>query len=89
MVSGTTTALPFESKALEIEWSGARYWVRIIKQACEAIASQVPAGYEDATGFHYGVAEPQPLLIRTGRNPNRSSRQSFLMRGGDNAAVGF
>jgi hypothetical protein len=71
MVSGTTMALPFESEALEIEWSGARFWFRIIKKTCEAIASRVPAGYEDKTGFHYGVAEPQPVLIRTGRIPNR------------------
>ncbi len=88
-VSGTTTALPFESNALEIEWRGVGFLVRIITKMCEAITSGVPVGYEDETGFHYGVAEAQPFLIRTGRIPNRSPRESFLMRSADNADVGF
>jgi hypothetical protein len=44
---------------------------------------------EDETGFHYGVAAAQPVLIRSGRIPNRSPRESILMRGGDSADVGF
>ena len=87
--SGTTTALPFESNALEIEWRGVRFLVRIITKMCEAITSRVPVGHENETGFHFGVAEPQPVLIRTGCIPNRSPRESFLMRGGDKANVGF
>jgi hypothetical protein len=38
----------------------------------------MPVGYEDETGFHYGVAEAQPILIRTGRIPNRSPRETCL-----------
>jgi hypothetical protein len=75
-VRGTTTALPFESNALEIEWRGARFLVRIITKMCEAITSPVPVGHEDETGFHYGVAAPRPFLIRTGRIPNRSPRET-------------
>jgi hypothetical protein len=86
---GTTTALPFESNAHGSEWRGVRFLVRIITKMCEAITSRMPVGYEDETGFHYGVAEPQPVLIRTGCIPNRSSHESFLMRGGDKADVGF
>jgi hypothetical protein len=44
---------------------------------------------EDETGFHCGVAAAQPFFIRTGCIPNRSPRESILMRGGDNADVGF
>jgi hypothetical protein len=86
---GTTTALPCESNPIELARRGARFLVRIITKVCEAITSRMPGGYEDETGFHYGVAEAQPILIRTGRIPNRSPRESFLMRGGDNADVGF
>jgi hypothetical protein len=87
--SGTTTVLPCESNPIELERRGARFLVRIITKVCEAITSRMPVGYEDETGFHYGVAEAQSILIRTGRIPNRSPRESFLMRGGDNADVGF
>jgi hypothetical protein len=65
-VSGTTTALPFESNALEIKWRGVRALVRIITKVCEPIISWVPVGYEDETGFHYGVAEARLIPIRTG-----------------------
>ena len=33
----------------------ARFPVRIIAKLRAAIASRVPVGYEDETGFHYGV----------------------------------
>ena len=66
-VSGTTTALPFESNAIEIKWRGVRFLVRIITKMCEAIISRVPVGYEDETGFHYGLAEARLIPIRTGR----------------------
>jgi hypothetical protein len=87
--SGTTKALPCESNAIELEWREVRFPVRIITKVCEAIASRMPVGYEDETGFHYGVAEAQPILIQSGHIPNRSPSESFLMRGGDNADVGF
>jgi hypothetical protein len=86
---GTTTALPLESNAIEIEWRGVRFLVRIITKMCETIISRVPVGYEDETGFHYGLAEARLIPLRTGRIPNRSPRESVLMRGGDNADVGF
>ena len=44
---------------------------------------------EDETGFHYKVAETHPFLIRTDRFRMRPPRESFLMRGGDHADVGF
>ena len=56
--SGTTMALPFESNALENEWRGVGFLVRITTKMCEAITSRVPVGYENETGFHSGVAEP-------------------------------
>jgi hypothetical protein len=75
---GTTTALPCESNPIELERRGAGFLVRIITKVCEAITSRMPVGYEDETGFHYGVAEAQPILIRTGRIPNRSPRETCL-----------
>ena len=75
MVSGTATALPFESNALEIEWSGVTFCVQIIKKTCEAITSRMPVGYEYEAGFHYGLAEARLIPIRTGRIPNRSPRK--------------
>jgi hypothetical protein len=60
-------ALPFESNALKIEWRGVGLLARIITKTSEAITSRVRVGFEDETGFHYGVAEAQPVLIRTGR----------------------
>jgi hypothetical protein len=80
MVSGTATALPFESNALEIEWFGVRFQVRIITKMCAAITSRMPVGYEDETGFHYGVAEARLIPVRTGRIPNRSPRKLFDAR---------
>jgi hypothetical protein len=88
-VSGTATARPFASNALEIEWRGARFLVRIITKMCEAITSGVPVGYENETGFHYGVADARSILIRIGRILNRSPRKSILMRGRDKTDVGF
>jgi len=76
--SGTTTALPCESNAIELERRGARFLVRIITKVWEAITSRMPVGYEDETGFHYGVAEARPFLIQTGRIPNRSPRETCL-----------
>ena len=75
---GTTTALPRESDAIELARRGVRFLVRIITKVCEAIASRMPVGYEDETGFHYGMAEAQPILIRTGRLPNRSPHETGL-----------
>ena len=75
---GTTTALPCESNPIELERRGARFLIRIITKVWEAITSRMPVGYEDETGFHYGEAEAQPILIRTGRIPNRSPRETCL-----------
>jgi hypothetical protein len=77
-VGGTTTARPFESNAIELERRGVRFLVRIITKMCEAITSRMPVGYEDETGFHYGVAEARLIPIRTGRIPNRSPRETCL-----------
>jgi len=41
----------------------ANFLVRIVAKIWETIASRVPVGYEDETGFHYGTAEvPQPVI---------------------------
>jgi hypothetical protein len=44
---------------------------------CETIISRVPVGYEDETGFHYGLAEARLIPIRTGRRA-----KPVLRRGG-------
>ena len=80
--SRTMTALPSKSNGLEIEWRATRFLVRIITKISETITSRMPVGYEDETGFHYGVAEARLIPIRTGRIPNRSPRESSSMRGG-------
>jgi len=79
---GTTTALPCERNAIEIEWREASFLVRIITKVCEAITSRMPVGYEDETGFHYGVAEARLIPIRTGRNPNGRRAKPVFRRGG-------
>ena len=85
----TTTARPFKNDALEIEWRGVGFLVRSITKMCKSITSRMPVGYEDETGFHYGMAETLLIPIRTGRISNRSPRESFLPRSGENADVGF
>jgi hypothetical protein len=75
MVSGTATALPFESNTLKTEWFGVGFPVRIITKMCAAITARMAVGYEDETGFHYGVAEARLIPIRTGCIPNRSPRK--------------
>ena len=87
--SGTTTVVPFERNVLEIEGRGVRFLARIVTKMCEAITSGVPVGYEDETGFHYGVAEARLIPIRTSRILNRSPSKSILMRGRDKADFGF
>jgi hypothetical protein len=73
---GTTAALPCECNPIELERRGAGFLVRIITNVCEAITTRMPVGYEDETGFHYGVAEARLIPIRTGRIPNRSPRET-------------
>ena len=72
-----TTALPFESNAIEIEWRGVGFLVRLITKVCNAITSTVLVGYEDETGFHYGLVEARLIPIRTGRRA-----KPVLRRGG-------
>ncbi len=40
---------------LRIAWQEVSFPVRIIAQLRAAIADRVPVGYEDETGFHYGM----------------------------------
>jgi hypothetical protein len=68
--SGTAKALPCESNPIELEWRGVRVLVRIIAKVCEAITSRMPVGYENETGFHYGVAEARLIPIRPGAARN-------------------
>jgi hypothetical protein len=46
-----------EENVLQIEWRPARTLIRMMTKVYDAIGSRVPVGYEDETGFHYGVAE--------------------------------
>jgi hypothetical protein len=71
----TTNALPCESNHIELEWREVRFLVRIIKKVCQAIASLMPVGYEDETGFHYGLAEARLIPIRTGRRAKPDLRR--------------
>ncbi len=75
----TTTARWFKSNAIELERRGAGFLVRIVTKVWEAVSFRMPVGYEDETGFHYGVAEAQLIPIQTGRNPNRLPRETRLM----------
>jgi len=43
------------SNVVTTAWHKARFPVRIIAKLGAALASRVPVGYEDETGFHYGV----------------------------------
>jgi hypothetical protein len=47
-----TMAMPFESNVIEN-----------VEKFFKVITFRVPVGYEDETGFHYGVAKAQPYLI--------------------------
>jgi len=89
MVSGTTMALPFESEALEIEWSGARFWFRIIKKTCEAIASRVPAAMKIKPDSITGWQNHSPFSFEPAAFRTDSRTKAFLLRGGDNAEVNF
>jgi hypothetical protein len=50
-----TMPLPSARKAVPTAGPNAGFPVRIIAKWRAAIASRVPVGYEDETGFHYGV----------------------------------
>jgi len=54
---GTEPTMPWPapSNAIRTAWPAAAFRVRITAKICAAIASRVPVGYEDETGFHYGV----------------------------------
>jgi hypothetical protein len=39
------------------KWHPAGFLVRMAATIRQAIISQVPVGYEDETGFHFGVAK--------------------------------
>ena len=49
--------MPLKSATNAVQMTGheAGFPVRLIAKLCGAIASHVPAGYEDETGFHYGA----------------------------------
>jgi len=52
----------------KLEWRATGFLLRIIARVCQAFAFRAPVGYEDETGFHYGVAEASLPVIRTGGN---------------------
>jgi hypothetical protein len=43
---------------MDVKWYEARFPVRIIAKLFSAVESRIPVGYEDETGFHYGVKAP-------------------------------
>ena len=43
--------------AIKSDWHPVGFLVCIVTKVWEAVLSRVPVGYEDATGFHHGVAE--------------------------------
>jgi len=47
--------LPPVRNTVQTAWRKAGFPVRIIAKWRMAIASYMPVGYEDETGFHYGV----------------------------------
>jgi len=47
--------LPVGPSAIEVTWHEVRFPVRIMTKLYNAIESRIPVGYEDETGFHYGV----------------------------------
>ena len=51
------SVMPFSlgPSAVEVKWQEARFPVRIVARLIDAIESRIPVGYEDETGFHYGV----------------------------------
>ena len=55
-----------------------RFLVRLIASWWEIIISQVPLGYEDATGFHHGVPAANLPAIRTGCLANRPAVKTRL-----------
>jgi len=50
-----TMPLKSATNAVQKAWPEAGFPVRLIAKWCGAIASHVPAGYEDETGFHCGA----------------------------------
>jgi hypothetical protein len=57
--------------AIQRERRPAGFLARLIAKVRQAIDSRAPVGYEDETGFHHGVAEVPPAIIRTSRIQNR------------------
>ena len=74
-----------KDRAIKVEWHPTTFLVRIVTKVCQAIASRVPVGYEDETGFHYGVANtPLPGdLTRPQLTRSRSGRGLCAMGGLD------
>jgi hypothetical protein len=63
---------------IKMECHPAGFLARMVAKVRQAIASRVPVGYEDATGFHHGVAEVPLPVIRTRRIRNQPSVKTCL-----------
>jgi hypothetical protein len=46
------------ARTVQIAWQEVSFPVRIIAKLRAAIEARVPVGYEDETGFHYGLHAP-------------------------------
>src|SRR5208282_5911967 len=57
--------------AVPMAWAGSGFPVRIIAKLRAAIASRVPVGYEDETGFHCGSGDfLKPSTPKQGNEPS-------------------
>jgi hypothetical protein len=55
---GEQTMSSSSASTLQIVWQEVGFPVRVIMKLRAAFAARVPVGYEDETGFHYGLRAP-------------------------------
>ena len=79
-----TTPLPLACNDNQIAWHEVGSPARIIALLRASIKSHVPVGYEDESGFHYGVD-----VMNCFFQFKAGAANGFLMRGGDPAGFGF
>jgi len=59
--------------AVRMKWHPARFLAGLVAKMWEAFVARVPVGYEDDTGFHYGVADDPHPVNRRRRRLDRAS----------------
>ena len=53
--AGREKPLPLENNLLHVAGRGMVLPARMVMKLCDVIVARVPFGYEDESGFHYGV----------------------------------